>query len=284
MRLAPSMFSLNYFIILYAVKAVVAGLGSRLLPASKKIPKKMFPVFDFEDGEMVVKLVLQIVFEQLYDAGVREFWFVVGRGKRAIEDYFKPDWSLVEELEKTGKQVQAKSLRRLYTQIEDASIVYVTQPRPLGFGHAALTAKSVVDDDFIVAGGDTYLADPASLRELAASRPISILVKEVENPRQHGVAVIRDGVIIRVVEKPKEPPSNIATLPFYKFPRGFFKYLERVRSGVGSELQLTDTIQLAIEEGVETRPIYYTDVYFDVGTPQTYLKALEWIVHCTWGR
>ena len=284
MRLAPSMFSLNYFIILYAVKAVVAGLGSRLLPASKKIPKKMFPVFDFEDGEMVVKLVLQIVFEQLYDAGVREFWFVVGRGKRAIEDYFKPDWSLVEELEKTGKQVQAKSLRRLYTQIEDASIVYVTQPRPLGFGHAALTAKSVVDDDFIVAGGDTYLADPAPLRELAASRPISILVKEVENPRQHGVAVIRDGVIIRVVEKPKEPPSNIATLPFYKFPRGFFKYLERVRSGVGSELQLTDTIQLAIEEGVETRPIYYTDVYFDVGTPQTYLKALEWIVHCTWGR
>ncbi len=84
----------------------------------------------------------------------------------------------------------------------------------------------------------------------------------------------RDGVIVRVVEKPKEPPSNIAILPFYKFPRDF-KYLERVRPGVGGELQLTDAIQLAIEEGVEARPIYYTDVYFDVGTPQTYLKALE---------
>ena len=77
-----------------------------------------------------------------------------------------------------------------------------------------------------------------------------------------------------MVEKPKEPPSNIAILPFYKFPRHFFKYLERVRPDVEG-LQLTDAIQLAIEEGVEARPIYYTDVYFDVGNPQTYLKALE---------
>jgi UTP-glucose-1-phosphate uridylyltransferase len=73
-------------------------------------------------------------------------------------------------------------------------------------------------------------------------------------------------------------------LPFYKFPHGFFKYLERVRPGVGGELQFTEAIQLAIEEGVEARPIYYTDVYFDVGTPQTYLKALKWSILCTWGR
>ncbi len=74
------------------------------------------------------------------------------------------------------------------------------------------------------------------------------------------MAVVRNGVIVRVVEKPKKPPSNIAILPFYKFPRNFFKYLERDRLGV------------------EARPIYYTDMYFDVGTPQTYLKALEWII------
>ncbi len=86
------------------------------------------------------------------------------------------------------------------------------------------------------------------------------MVKEVENPRQYGVAVVRNGVIVRVVEKPKKPPSNIAILPFYKLPRNFFKYLERVRSGM------------------EARLIYHSDVYFDVGTPQTYLKALEWII------
>jgi dTDP-glucose pyrophosphorylase len=86
------------------------------------------------------------------------------------------------------------------------------------------------------------------------------LVKEVEKPRQYGVAVVRNEVIVRLVEKPKEPPSNIAILSFYKFSRNFFKYLERVMSGV------------------ETRPIYYGDVYFDVGTPQTYLKALKWII------
>ncbi len=177
----------------------------------------MLPVFDFEDGD---KPVLQIVFEQLYDSGVREFCFVVGREKRAIEDYFTHDRNFVEELEKAGKQVQAKSLRRFYSKIEDASIVYVTQPRPLGFGHAVLMARSVVDDDFIVAGGDTYLADPAPLRELVTSRPISILVKEVEDPRLYGAAVVRGGVIVRVVEKPKKPQSNVAILPFYKFPRG----------------------------------------------------------------
>jgi UTP--glucose-1-phosphate uridylyltransferase len=89
-RLAPSMSKLLYNP--YAVKAVVVatGMGSRLLPASKEMPKEI-PVFDFEDGEMVVKPVLQIVFEQLYDAGVREFCSVVGRGKRAIEDYFTHD-------------------------------------------------------------------------------------------------------------------------------------------------------------------------------------------------
>jgi len=93
----------------------------------------------------------------------------------------------------------------------------------------------VDDGDFVVAGGDTYLADLAPPRELTSSRLISISVKEVENPRQYGVAVVRNGVIVRVVEKPKEPPSNIAILPFYKFPRNFFKYLARVRSGVGGE-------------------------------------------------
>jgi dTDP-glucose pyrophosphorylase len=89
-----------------------------------------------------------------------------------------------------------------------------------------------------VVDGDTYLADPAPLRELTSSRLISILVKEVENPRQYGVAVIRDGVIVRVAEKPKEPPSNIAILPFYKFPCGFFKYLERIKPGVGASYSL----------------------------------------------
>jgi UTP--glucose-1-phosphate uridylyltransferase len=159
---------------------------------------------------------LQVVFEQLYDSGVREFCFVVGRGKRAIEDYFTPDWSFIEELEKAGKQVQAKSLRRFYSKIENSSIVYVNQLRSLGFGHAVFMARSVVDDDFIVAGGDTYLADPAPLSELAASRPISILVKEVESPRQYGVAVVRDGVIVRVVERPKEPP--LPYCPSTNFP------------------------------------------------------------------
>lgn len=263
------------------MKAIVTagGLGSRLLPASKEIPKEMFPVFDFEGEEVVVKPILQIIYEQLYNAGVREFCFVVGKGKRAIEDYFTPDWSFVEELEKAGKYLQARALRHFYEKLENSSIIFVNQPRPLGFGHAVLMASPIIDDDFIVAAGDTYLENETPLRELVVSRPISILVKEVEDPRQYGVAVVSDGKIIKVVEKPRQPPSNIAILPFYKFFREFVKYLRRIKPGAYGELQLTDAIQLAIEDGVEVRALYYSGVYFDVGTPKTYLKTLEWAIN-----
>ncbi|MDG6936844.1 MAG: hypothetical protein JRN26_08215, partial [Nitrososphaerota archaeon] len=74
-------------------KAVIttAGLGTRLLPTTKELPKEMMPVFAKQGKGLVIKPLLQMIFEQLYDVGIREFYFVVGRGKRAIEDTLKPD-------------------------------------------------------------------------------------------------------------------------------------------------------------------------------------------------
>ncbi|ABL88659.1 UDP-glucose pyrophosphorylase [Pyrobaculum islandicum DSM 4184] len=263
------------------MQAVVAaaGLGTRLLPASKEVPKEMFPVFVWEGGSLLVKPVLQVVFEQLFDAGVREFCFVVGRGKRAVEDYFTPDWGLVEYLERAGKAEAAGALARFYERVEASAIFYVNQPKPLGFGHAVLTAEPFIHGDFVVAAGDTFLMDGAPLAALVSSPPMAIMVKEVEDPRQYGVAVVEGGRVVRVVEKPRDPPSRLAILPFYKLPSDFFRYLRRVRPGVGGEIQLTDAIQLAIEEGVEARPVFYGGEYVDVGTPQTYLKALELALH-----
>ena len=82
-----------------------AGLGTRLFPATKEQPKEMLPIFSkISNGSMAVKPVVQVVFEQLYDAGLREFCYVVGRGKRGIEDHFTPDLNCISALEEYGQK------------------------------------------------------------------------------------------------------------------------------------------------------------------------------------
>jgi len=89
-----------------------AGLGTRLFPATKEQPKEMLPIFSKAmGGTVVVKPLLQMVFEQLYDAGLREFCFIVGRGKRSIEDHFTPDHNSIDMLQIMGKNGQASSRR-----------------------------------------------------------------------------------------------------------------------------------------------------------------------------
>lgn len=261
------------------VVITAAGLGTRLLPASKEIPKEMLPVFGVFRGEVVVKPILQVIFEMFFDAGFREFCIVVGRGKRAIEDYFTPDWSFVEWLRARGKEKAADILEDFYRKIEASHIVWINQYAPLGFGHAVLTAEPFLDGDFMVAAGDTYLPDNSPVKKLASlDAEIGLLVKQVDDPRQYGVAVIEGDRVVGVVEKPRQPPSRYAILPFYKFPGDFLKYLKKVRPGVGGEIQLTDAIQLAIEDGRAAKALIYEGEYIDVGTPETYLKAIEYVL------
>jgi len=89
-------------------KAVItaAGLGTRLLPISKELPKEMLAIYvKGQNGGILLKPLLQIIFEQLYNFGVREFCFIVGRGKRAIEDHFTPDWDFIKKLKIKVKQI-----------------------------------------------------------------------------------------------------------------------------------------------------------------------------------
>lgn len=89
-------------------KAIIlaAGLGTRLLPYTKEMPKEMVPVCDTFNGKLVIKPLIQIIFEKLFEAGIREFCFVVGRGKRALIDHFTPDWGFLEYLEKKEKTMK----------------------------------------------------------------------------------------------------------------------------------------------------------------------------------
>src|ERR1700740_1182153 len=111
------------------IKAVipVAGLGTRLLTATKVQPKEMLPVFARESGELCIKPLVQLVFEQLFDFGIREFCFVVGRGKRTIEDHFSPDDDYLKRLSTVDKEPSsvrkaavASALEKFYRRIDRA--------------------------------------------------------------------------------------------------------------------------------------------------------------------
>jgi UTP--glucose-1-phosphate uridylyltransferase len=135
-----------------------AGLGTRLLPATKAQPKEMLPLFVHVGGQTMLKPLLHVVFERLYEEGFREFCFITGRGKRAIEDYFTTDNGAVKALGKSGGGVVAREMMRFYRMVDKAQIVWLNQPEPRGFGDAVHRAYAFTGDEpFLLHNGDTYI-------------------------------------------------------------------------------------------------------------------------------
>jgi UTP--glucose-1-phosphate uridylyltransferase len=240
-------------------------------------------------GGISLKPVVQLIFEQLYDCGIREFGFVVGRGKRAIEDHFTPDFGFVEMLRDRGKSDLAQDLVSFYKRVRESSILWLNQPEPKGFGDAVLTGKAVADgNDLLVHAGDNHVISPRNghLRRLLRTHQKSgadatLLLREVEDPRQYGVAEVAtlgDEIAVRrVVEKPRRPRSHLALLPVYAFKPVIFDALQSVGPGVGGELQLTDGIQELIRRGLKVNAVRLEqgEFWLDVGTPDNYWEALK---------
>jgi len=276
------------------IKKVVvpaAGLGTRLFPATKEQPKEMLPIFSrLVNGDVGVRPLLQLVFEQLYDVDFREFCFVVGRGKRAIEDHFTPDSNCVSLLKGRGKVDQARDLEGFYLKLKSSIIIWVNQPEPKGFGDAVLTAQPFVQSEpCLVHAGDTYIIsrDAEHLKLLMGvyerlSADAAFLVQEIEDPRQYGIIEANEverGVyrVLTAVEKPEKPPTNLAIMPIYVFHPVIFKALEKTAPGVGGEVQLTDAIQRLVEWGLNVYAVRLNpnDVRLDIGNPETYWEALS---------
>ncbi len=278
-------------------KAVIpsAGLGTRLLSATKEQPKEMLPVFARDqDGNLCLKPIVERIFEQLSDFGIREFCFVVGKGKRAIEDHFTPDHELTRRLKARGMEDRALQLETFYRRVDDSTIIWVNQPEPRGFGHAVLQTASVIGDEtFIVHAGDAFIKAgaktvPTRLDEVHArgGYDVTLTVKEVKDARHYGVVQTFEtrahSIIVKsVVEKPTEPISNLAIMPMYVFSPNIFEALRHTGPGKDNELQLTDAIQKLIESGGEVQAIKLSkeDIRVDVGTPDTYWEALDFTYH-----
>ena len=268
-----------------------AGLGTRLLPITKELPKEMLPIFVTSGkGEQCLKPVLQAVFEQLQKVGFREFCFVVGREKRAIEDHFTPDSGYLRRLQAKRKMNSFDEVKAFYDTVASSTIVWVNQPEPKGFGDSVLMAESFVgDSSFLCHAGDTYIdsKDNQHLTMLTnlfqeKNADATFLVQRVENPESHGIvegAKIGQSLyqVKTVVEKPQKPRSNLAIIPVYVFKPLIFKALKRIGPGVDGEYQLTDGIQELIDSGLSVYALELgsKDHRLDIGTPESYWKALQ---------
>ncbi|MDP6778452.1 MAG: UTP--glucose-1-phosphate uridylyltransferase GalU [Candidatus Latescibacteria bacterium] len=258
-------------------KAVIpaAGHGSRMLPATKALPKEMMPIVD--------KPAIQYIIEELVDAGIEDILIITGRGKRAIEDHFDRNIEIHHALREREDHPMLETLERIEAM---ADIHYVRQKEPLGTGHAILKArKHIGDEPFAVLYGDDLVVSErpcvGQLMDQYEKYSASILaVKEVPPERISSYGVIRGKRINDVylvnglVEKPDRDnaPSNLATLGRYIFEPEIFDFLERIAPAPSGEYQLTDAIEMMIQ----SRAVYACAIegeWHTVGDLLSYLKT-----------
>ena len=204
----------------------VAGRGTRLLPTTKEQPKEMLPIFaKSKKGQLLLKPIVQLIFEQLFDFGLRDFCFVVGREKRAIEDHFSPDYSFLDSLASKRQNKYIRDLDEFYKRIEKSNITWINQNKPLGYGHAVSLASSFVNDEkFLLHAGDTLILSPNN-QHLALcvqqDADCVIALQKVKDPRPYGVVLGKKKkesyIITKAVEKPTKYISNLAIMPLNTF-------------------------------------------------------------------
>lgn len=274
-------------------KAVIpaAGLGTRLLPATMEEPKEMLPIFARGvNGQIYVKPLLQLVFEQLYDGGIREFCFITGKTKRAIEDHFTQDYEYIAMLKQKSKFDLVEDLESFYKKLEDSRVFWINQPEQKGFGEAVNRAHSFVgSEEFLVHAGDTYIItrEYDHLKRLVKvhqelGADATLLLQKMEDPRQYGIveAETLAGDNYRVnkaIEKPEKPTSRLAIMPIYIFHPTIFEALDKTPPGKGGEIQLTDGIQMLIDwkRKVYAIKMKANEKRLDIGSPETYWHALK---------
>ena len=261
------------------------GLGTRLLPVTKEMPKEMMPLFlHGKNGEIIVKPLIQIIYEKFFRFGLREYCVIVGKQKRTIEDHFKPNQEFLNNFHKNTSF--RTDLEKFYSMLNKSKISWVNQPKPRGFGDAVKRAKSFVgNDDFLVTAGDTLLPTGDKIikklmnSKLQGENDATILLKKVSNAKRFGVAVVdkeKNRIrVINVEEKPKKPKSNLSIVALYRFRPSIIKALNEIKPKK-TELQLTSGIQKLIDWGGNVSAIILDDKdeVIDIGTGESYLNTI----------
>jgi glucose-1-phosphate thymidylyltransferase len=227
------------------VKALVlaGGAGSRLRPLTHTSAKQLVPVAN--------KPILFYGLEAIAAAGITEVGIIVGDTRREV-------MAAVGDGGRWGLQV-----------------TYLPQDEPLGLAHCVLIARDFLgDDDFLMYLGDNLLE--ASVAEVVAGfrRSATVLLRQVEDPRQFGVAELDDaGRVVRLVEKPADPPSNLALVGVYVFDRHVHEAVAAIQPSGRGELEITDAIQWLVDHGHEVHAQELTGWWIDTGKKDPLLEA-----------
>lgn len=259
----------------------VAGLGTRLLPATKSQPKEMLPV-----GR---KPIVQYIVEEILSNGIEEILFITGPGKTSIENHFDINHELVENLRERGKEDQ---LAELEFDRFRAQYFYVRQRQLLGLGHAVLCARSFIGrEPFVVALGDSIIGLNAKsdvvhrMQHFFGTQDCAAVVAFETVPDdevgQYGIALPKNDdevfEVLDIIEKPTrdEAPSNLAVAARYVFAPRIFDALERTGPGKGGEVQLTDAVKRLIDDGerVYGMRLGRHEHRYDIGSFETYFRA-----------
>ena len=268
----------------------VAGLGTRLLPLTKELPKEMLPIYSTTSkGELTLKPILQVIFESLFEYNIKDYCFVVGKTKRAVEDHFTPDTDLVKFLKKEKKMELARELENYFKKLDKCDISFTYQPKPIGFGDAIEKGEKFVGNDYFLlhAGDDIVISrNNNHLRRLEScfnkhKADLAFLLEEVSDPSKYGVVngpKLEKGVIEikEMQEKPKKPKSKYAIIAIYIFKPIIFKYLKKVKKNINPENQLAEAFNVAIKENKKIIGVLLNknEKRVDIGTPDSYADVL----------
>lgn len=262
-------------------KAVIpaAGLGTRVLPATKAQPKEMLVIVD--------KPSLQYIVEELVESGIEDIIIVTGRNKNSIEDHFDFSFELEKTLAKDGKEELLEKIEKISSM---ANICYVRQNHPLGLGHAILKAKPFVGDEpFIIALGDDIMYNPTTPvakqlienYEKYGANIVGCQEVKLSDVSKYGIVKPTESIdektvkIDDFIEKPDadKAPSRLACLGRYLLTPKIFDYLENATPGKGGEIQLTDSILKMLNDGEEVVAYNFEGKRYDIGNKAGLLKA-----------
>ncbi|HDR1133196.1 UTP--glucose-1-phosphate uridylyltransferase GalU [Pasteurella multocida] len=263
----------------------VAGLGTRMLPATKAIPKEMLTLVD--------KPLIQYVVNECVAAGMKEIVLVTHSSKNAIENHFDTSFELETMLEKRVKRQLLDEVRSICPK--NVTIMHVRQGNAKGLGHAVLCGRPLVGNEpFAVILPDVLLADfsadqkrenlAAMAKRFEETQTSQIMVAPVAEKEVSSYGIVDCGgadlkggestKIHSIVEKPSldKAPSNLAVVGRYVFSAAIWDLLEKTPIGVGDEIQLTDAIDMLIEKEV-VEAFHMTGKSFDCGDKIGYMQA-----------
>jgi len=235
------------------MKAIIlcAGLGTRLYPVTLSMSKHLIPVAN--------KPILFNSLEMMRDAGITEVGLIIGERNLDIKD-------AVGDGSRWGLKT-----------------TYILQKNPKGLAHAAKMAQEFVGDEtFVMYLGDNLLEEGLTgfVSHFNKTKPNAlILLYEVDEPSHFGIAELRDEHIVRVVEKPKDPPSNLAIIGAYIFDKNIFTAIDNIKPSWRNELEITDAIQYLIENKFNVQPHRVGGWWKDTGRPEEILEANHFLLN-----